>query len=300
MLAKDQVEAQPICMKRIIVGNAASEGRRWAVFLIVFIWISFAYLCHRMIFGWFHFVNLMVIYFLLFAFSWTLEMMKNYCSGGTRLSRFMFCRVAQFRHGQVIRFLEQHFFPNETINRALNLFTSGEKNQAVTDWVGHELKQDLSIIAVDRFNGRLAGAVVSCESTEESKIKGKQVLGPFITTHPKFGALVTLYEHAFPQSVFHWTGKKHLYEIHFLAVHPDYQKVGLGRHLIMLAAEQGFQKGYDTQYGFATAEASYRFLKDAGFQTHHEISIKDVFFEGKPLSCEGDPEAKLRVMFKYF
>ena len=174
--------------------------------------------------------------------------------------------------------MEEHFFPNENINKALNLFTQGTTNATVRKILLAELEQDLSYMAIDRSNNNLVGAIVCCKVSPDSKQEIGNLVKQLVAAEPKWNAYVALQQKSYPESLFDICGTNSVFELHQLTLLPAYQGKKLAKPLVHAAHELGWKRGFQVQHALATAEASRALLVPLGFRNIFPILV---FFDAR-------------------
>ena len=195
-----------------------------------------------------------------------------------------------------ISFMEKNFFPNETINKALNLFTAGSTNATIRRLLRAELEQEMSYMVVDRSTGTLIGAQINSELTPAVTADRTELFKELMATHRKWLAFAAVQQELYPDDMFKVCKTDSIFEQHMCTFLPAFQRQGLFKLSVRLAHDMAVARGFSAELALATTAASKAVLLPLGFHVHREVALRDVIFDGQPIMCSPKSDTSLFVM----
>ena len=204
--------------------------------------------------------------------------------------------------------MEKNFFPNETINKALNLFTAGSTNATIRRLLRAELEQEMSYMVVDRSTGTLIGAQINSELTPAVTADRTELFKELMATHRKWLALfvcllinkwlafAAVQQELYPDDMFKVCKTDSIFEQHMCTFLPAFQRQGLFKLSVRLAHDMAVARGFSAELALATTAASKAVLLPLGFHVHREVALRDVIFDGQPIMCSPKSDTSLFIM----
>ncbi|GLV36018.1 Arylalkylamine N-acetyltransferase-like 7 [Carabus blaptoides fortunei] len=151
------------------------------------------------------------------------------------------------RYGEVIEHLRFNFFPDEPLNNSVGLCSKGKPHMELEAHSMDTLKDEMSIMAVDKETGKIAGVALNGISHRGDIMKAQQKLKTVLDIKFRriFGLLYNINQEL---DLFSKYNVDDIFEFRIVSVDSRYRGSGIAKQLMLrselIAEEYGFKDVY--------------------------------------------------------
>lgn len=199
---------------------------------------------------------------------------------------------------EIIQHLRKNFFADEPLNKAVKLCDQGEKHDDLEQHSLQTLKDNLSVMAVDKNTKKIVGVALNgIQRPEDAKWEKEKIMR---ATDQKYKNIFSfLYGINQDLDLFQKYRVNSIFECRILSVDQKYRGQGLAKKLLEKSLEVAQKAGYKLFKQDATSFYTQKIAENMGFTTVFELRYKAYRGDdGEPIFKTNEPHKFLKVMIK--